>query len=233
MAKVLYGINALIALVAVALSFTLNISGHYVGNADPSKPTIIGNLPEGIDTPLERFFDWITYFTIWSNITVAVVMVVLFLKPDLFQRTDRVGFLWRTLRLDSLIMIIVTGIVFNLLLASQKSGIDAVSNAMVHIICPIATFLVWLVAGPRGLIAIKTIPASLILPIIWLVFALIRGQIIGAYPYPFLDVATKGMASVLQFVVAIVVFAIILGLILFAIDALIRKIMGRSTAKPA
>lgn len=229
MARILFIINAVVAWCALALSFTLNISGYYLDSIDPATPTILGNTAEGIATPLERFFDWITYFTIWSNALVAIVMTVLVFKPGLFTRPDRVGFIWRTLRLDSIIMIGVTGVIFNLLLSTEKSGWDAVSNFMVHILSPIVATLVWFIAGPRGLISVKIIPAMLVVPIAWLVFALVRGGVINAYPYPFLDVATKGMASVLQFVVAIVVVALVWSFILWAIDRLLSRLFVSPT----
>ena len=230
MAKFLYGINALLAWAATALSFTLNISGYYLDHVDPSRPTILGNVPEGIATPLERFFDWITYFTIWSNVIVAITMTALFLRPDLFTRRGASGFRWRVVRLDSLIMITVTGVVFNLLLSSSKTGIDAVSNGLLHVWVPIITMVVWLLAGPRGYIRMSTVWASLVIPVVWLVFALVRGSAVGAYPYPFLDVATKGWASVLSFVFAMVIAAIVLAVVLKAIDALIRRFTGGELA---
>lgn len=224
MSKVLFAINALAAWCALALSFTLNLTGYYVDSIDPSKPTILGNTAAGISTPLERFFDWITYFTIWSNAAVAIVLTVLVFKPALFNRQDRTGGMWRALRLDSVMMIVFTGIIFNLLLSTSKTGIDAVSNAMLHIIVPILTFVVWLLCGPRGLIYGKTVAASLVVPLAWVVFALVRGGIVGAYPYPFLDVATKGLLPVLQFVLVIVVAAVIFAFILMGLDSLIRRL---------
>lgn len=227
-ARLLFGLNALLAWFAVTLSITLNLTGYYIDEADPAEPTIIGNVVSGMDTPLERFFDWSTYFTILSNIVVAVVVTVLVLRPQLFLRRDRVGSLWRTLRLDAVLMIIITGVVYNTLLAgAPKEGWGLLSNFMLHILLPLVTPLIWLVAGPRGLIRQGTIYASLILPLLWAVYALIRGQFIGAYPYPFLDVITNGWPSVLSFIVVIVIVAIILGYVLMGIDRALRRV-GRS-----
>jgi hypothetical protein len=232
-ARLLFGLNALLALAGVALSFTLNITGYYVDDIDPEKPTILGNTLAGVDTPLERFFDWTTYFTILSNIVVLVAMALLFFRPGLFVRNDRVGAFWRTMRLDALLMIIITGVVYNTLLASGgKEGWDLVSNFIIHIANPIVVPLVWLVAGPRGIIRQKTIYAALILPIGWAVYALIRGQFVGAYPYPFLDVATNGWASVITFIVVIAIIAIILGYVLLGIDRVLRRVQ-RSEEKTA
>lgn len=228
-ARLLFGLNALLALFGVAMSFTLNITGYYVDSMDPVKPTILGNTAAGVDTPLERFLDWTTYFTILSNIVVLVVMALLFFRPQLFLRNDRIGGLWRTIRLDSLLMIIITGVVYNALLATGgKEGWDLVSNFVIHVANPILVPLVWLVAGPRGLIRQSTIYAALILPIGWAVYALIRGQFVGAYPYPFLDVSTNGWASVITFIVVIAIIAVILGYVLLGIDRVLRRVQRNS-----
>jgi hypothetical protein len=226
--------NAAAAWFGVLVSFALNISGHYVDQVDPTKPTILGNIAGGIDTPLERFLDWITYFTILSNILVAVVVTLLAVRPGLFIRQDGVGVLWRTLRLDGLLMITITGIVYNLLLATGgKSGWDLVSNTMLHMVTPLVTLIVWIIAGPRGLVTARVIGLSLLLPLLWAAFALIRGGIVGAYPYPFLDVSSNGLASVLTFILAIVIVAVCLAFVLMGIDAALRATMGISTTSQA
>ena len=226
--------NAAAAWFGVLVSFALNISGHYVDQVDPTKPTILGNIAGGIDTPLERFLDWITYFTILSNILVAVVVTLLAVRPGLFSRQDGVGVLWRTLRLDGLLMITITGIVYNLLLATGgKSGWDLVSNTMLHMVTPLVTLIVWIIAGPRGLVTARVIGLSLLLPLLWAAFALIRGGIVGAYPYPFLDVSSNGLASVLTFILAIVIVAVCLAFVLMGIDAALRATMGISTTSQA
>jgi len=224
---IFFWLNLVAAWFAVGVSFTLNLTGYYVDQADPSKPTILGNIASGIDTPWERLFDWITYFTILSNIVVAVVLTALVARPSLFTRRDGVGTLWRTLRLDSVLMIVITGVVYNLLLATGgKTGWDLLSNTMLHVVGPLLTLIVWLIAGPRGLITGRIIGLSLILPLVWAAFALTRGQVIGAYPYSFLDVSANGWASVLSFIAVIIVVAVILALILMAIDSGLRRLSG-------
>ena len=234
-ARLFYGFNALVALVAVGLSFTLAVTGFYVDTMDPSKPTLLGNVPGGNDTVLERLLDWSTYFTILSNVVVLVVTAALTLKPSLFTRQDRVGAVWRALRLDSVLMIIVTGVIYNLLLAGgEKAGWDLLSNSMLHIVMPIVTPIVWLIAGPRGLINVRVIAGSLILPLLWAAYALVRGQVIGAYPYPFLDVPENGLASVLGFIAIIVVIAVVLALVMWGLDTWIGRMTARrGAAAPA
>ena len=83
---------------------------------------------------------------------------------------------------------------------------------------PILTLLVWLLAGPRGLLTARTIAPALVLPLVWAVVALVRGAVVGAYPYPFLDVAKNGLASVLAFIAVILVVAVVLAFGLLALD---------------
>ncbi|HET7902734.1 MAG TPA: Pr6Pr family membrane protein [Candidatus Nanopelagicales bacterium] len=215
----LIAVNALAAWFGVLLSAYLSVSGYYLGKEDPAKVSILGNVPSGHDQWYERLFDWLTYFTIWSNIVVAVVLTVLWLRPGVFARRDGTGFVWRALRLDSVLMIVITGIVYNLVLATGgKTGADLVSDTTLHVVVPVLTLVVWLLAGPRGLLDLRVIAASLVLPIGWAAMALVRGAVVGAYPYPFLDVAKNGFASVLAFVGVILVVAVVLALVLLGLD---------------
>jgi len=61
------------------------------------------------------------------------------------------------------------------------------------------------------------------LPIGWLIFALTRGAIIGAYPYPFLDVIKYGYGAVLINVLAILILGVIIMVILMGVDRLLSR----------
>lgn len=219
--RILYGINGLVAGFGALFSFTLTVLGTYP--SENTNPTALGFADQGL---LGRVFDYFTYFTLWSNILVAIVMLMLFARPD------RDSFWFRVLRLDSVLMIVVTGIIYNVVLAAtaKNQGLEVWTNFFLHVLTPLLTFVVWLIAGPRGWISWRIIAASLILPIIWLVFALVRGAFIGAYPYGFLDVATYGYGTVLTNVAGIVAFAIVLCLILWGIDWVIRRVGQRASA---
>lgn len=219
--RILFLINGLVAAFGVLFSFTLMVLGTYP--SQNTNPTALGFAGQGL---LGRVFDWVTYFTLWSNILVAIVMLMLFARPD------RDSFWFRVFRLDSVLMIVVTGIIYNVVLAAtaKNQGLEVWTNFFLHVLTPLLTFVVWLIAGPRGWISWRVIAASLILPIIWLVFALVRGAFIGAYPYGFLDVATYGYGAVLTNVAGIVVFAVVLCLIFWGIDWVIRRLSQRTSA---
>jgi hypothetical protein len=214
-ARPLYGINAAVAWAGCGLQFILSAWGVY-----PNTNTIASQLGNDTQGAIGRILDYFTYFTILSNILVAVILTMLFLNPL------RDGRVFRVLRLDTVLMITVTGVVYNLVLAgdAKNVGWQVAANALEHQITPIVTVLVWVLVGPRGWINPRTIAWAFALPIGWLIYALIRGAIIGAYPYPFLDVVRYGYATVFVNVVGIIVFALVILLILWGADKAIARL---------
>jgi hypothetical protein len=216
-----FAINAVVAWFGLVVQLVLSATGMY-----PTTQTVLSQLgpgnPLGAAGALPRIIDYLSYFTIWSNIVVALVLTALASNP----KRDTPAF--RVLRLDALLMITITGIVYAVILApnAELRGWEVLANSFIHIITPIVTVLVWLVAGPRGWIRWSTIAKAMILPLVWLAYTLVRGAVIGAYPYPFIDVVRLGYGQVAINVGAIVVFAVVLGAILLGIDALLSRRRG-------
>ncbi|MEY3734829.1 MAG: hypothetical protein RL347_2188, partial [Actinomycetota bacterium] len=110
-ARILFGVNGLVAAFGALFSFTLTVLGTYP--SENTNPTALGFADQGL---LGRVFDYFTYFTLWSNILVAIVMLMLFARPD------RDSFWFRVFRLDSVLMIVVTGIIYNAVLAASAKN---------------------------------------------------------------------------------------------------------------
>jgi hypothetical protein len=145
------------------------------------------------DNP-ERVFNVFAFFTIQSNLLLGGTALILALSPDRPQST-----LFRTLRLNGVLCIAVTGIVYHVALAplDDLSGWAAVANFLLHTASPVAGVLGWLLFGPRGRTDPRIVAWSLVFPLLWLVFTLVRGGFVGFYPYPFVDVAEHGYPRVL------------------------------------
>jgi hypothetical protein len=62
----------------------------------------------------------------------------------------------------------------------------------VHTVVPVMAVVGWLMLGPRRLLSARVVWLSLIFPVLWLAFTLIRGSAIGWYPYPFINVTQLG-----------------------------------------
>ena len=145
------------------------------------------------DNP-ERVFNVFAYFTIQSNLLLGGTALVLALQPG---RSG--GELFKTLRLNGVLCIAVTGIVYHAVLAGldDLSGWAWVSNFLLHTAAPVAGVLGWLLFGPRGETDWRIVGWSIVFPLLWLAFTLIRGEFVGFYPYPFTDVGLHGYARVL------------------------------------
>ena len=78
--------------------------------------------------------------------------------------------------------------------------------------------LAWFITGPRGGIDRGVILRSLVIPVAWVPFILIRGAITHTYPYGFLNVEVLGYAVSLMAIGFTLVFALVCILIFAGFD---------------
>ena len=190
---------ATVIAVSLLIQLVLVFSGGADANSGDTGETI------GIGTRLWRLF---SYFTIQSNLIVLVVAVLLVLDPR------RNGRLFRVVRLDSLLGIVITGLVFAIVLAPkvELSGWALAATIGFHYISPWATLLVWLGLGPRHRIGRRTMPAAFAWPVGWLVYIFVQGAFTDWYPYPFLDADDLGLGTAIRNSLLVVVLGILLAL---------------------
>jgi hypothetical protein len=219
-ARPLFGLNALAAWISLGIQFWLSAAGVYPYT--PTSPSTLGWNQPGAAGAVGRILDYFSYFTILSNIVVAVIMTMLWLRPDTATYVRRV------LRLDALLMITITGLVYAIVLApiSNPQGWQTVANDGLHYVVPTLTVIVWLLAGPRGWLTVDLVPAALVLPVVWIVYTMLRGAVIHAYPYPFLDAVAKGYGTVAVTIAGIFVIGVVLALVLVGIDRLLSRRAG-------
>ncbi|MFG1912499.1 Pr6Pr family membrane protein [Kribbella sp. NPDC048928] len=190
---------------AVLLQLILVLQGHqHLGETEPA---IQAASRPGLGVRVLRFA---SYLTIWSNVLAAVVAATLALRPD------RDGRWWRALRLDAVVILFGGGIVhwFFLRPLLDLHGADRVADKLLHVVVPLVVVVGWIVVGPRGRIGTSDLGRFLVLPVIWLVYTLVRGAIVGWYPYPFVDVDQHGYPYVT--IAALAIGALLVGLALVA-----------------
>lgn len=93
----------------------------------------------------------------------------------------------------------MTGVVHWFLLRPllHLSGSSFVVDKLLHVVVPVLAVFAWIVAGPRGQAARPQVLGSLLWPLLWGAFTLVRGSVTAWWPYPFLDVDTLGWGRVL------------------------------------
>lgn len=170
-----------------------------------------------IATLIERGFfapeNFFSYFTILSNIFAASIFIVsaLMVMGGLKMKVLVM------LRGAATLYMIVTGLVFAVLLAGiEGATLTAVpwDNIVLHYIIPLAVVGDWLIDPPKKRIDFRKALVWLIFPIIYVVYSLVRGAMVGWYPYPFLNPATNGYIGIALTSVAIAVLGLILVFIL-------------------
>jgi hypothetical protein len=168
----------------------------------------------------DRVLNVFTFFTIQSNILLGVTCLIVAIAP----RTRSTVF--RVARLCGLIGITITGVVFHLALRDLQdlTGQAKVADFLLHTVSPILGVSGWLLFGPRRLTSKTVVWLTLAFPIAYGVFTLIRGEAIGWYPYPFMDVGEHGYPR-------IIVNCVIIGAAVVACatgaHALDRRLPGR------
>ena len=210
-----YGIAAGITWFGLALGMVLTVFNVYPPVDVP--PNTFGAHPDGLVGLFGRVVDSLSYFTNLSNAVVAVVLTMLARNPD------RGGAVWHAVRMDSLVMIVITGLIYAIVLApdAQVEGLDIIVNAIKHYIVPVMTVFLWLLVGPRRQLTFASVFTALVIPIAWAAYTLIRGEFIAAYPYGFLNVVAYGLPAVLTNIAGVAALGTILGLLFWAVDRLL------------
>lgn len=218
--KAMYGVTALSAWSGFGLTFFIEVFGLVKPKLyEPPIPTSqfgdFNRYQEGLAGAPLRLMDLFSYFTIWSQLVVGIVALLLFLKPDRDGKWLRIGLI------DAVLMITVTGVVYNLLLGPNypPQGLNQISSPLQHTVTPILMVLTFLVVGPRGWFNKNTVLKALGLPVVYVIYTLIRGVLIDAYPYDFFDVVTYGYSYVITFVMGILFASLIVLGIYWLVDS--------------
>ena len=188
-----HALVAVLATAALLLQLVLVLQGGRV-------------LDEQSVPPLEvRLGRLVSYFTIQSNLLVALAAAHL-------ARSARPG--RPVLRLDALVGITITGLVHFVLLRPllDLEGLDALADAMLHLVVPVAALVGFVAVGPRPRVTRRTAALALAWPLGWLAWTLVVGLVTGWFPYPFLDHREEGWAAVVVTCTAITaLFVLLLG----------------------
>jgi len=215
LARVFYGLTTLSAIAGTTLAFVL----YGFGTSGPPDTTP-GMFDVYGQNMIGRLTDTASYFTTWSNVLVAIVFALLAI------RVSRRGHITHVLLFSALLMILVAGLVDNAILApavAPRHGWELLTTTLEHTITPLLALFAWAIFGPRDWLSRQLILPALLIPIVWVVFTMLRGAIINAYPYGFLNVVKLGYPMALLDVVGVLVVGIAICFLLIGIDRLARR----------
>ena len=142
---------------------------------------------------VQAFYLYIRYFTILTNLGIAVLMSMTAVGP------------WRGVALPparayafALVYAIVVCVTYEALLRSQWSprGLQFLTDMMMHDILPVLTLLFWIGFAPKHGMRWRDPALLLIYPAFYLVATVIGGALGQGYPYFFLDPSRIGYVQV-------------------------------------
>lgn len=177
--KIIAGLFAAITWFALVLQFILML--------DPV-------VPNGLSRSM-RIINFFSYFTILSNILVAVCLTAVLAGP--------VNMVFRFISSISAqsavaVYIFIVGLVYNLVLRQiwSPAGWQLVADNLLHVAVPVLFLVYWFMFIPLKTLEWKQLLPWLIFPAIYLAYSLIRGEVTGWYPYPFVNAAAHGYQKV-------------------------------------
>ncbi|RYZ95160.1 MAG: hypothetical protein EOP47_26375 [Sphingobacteriaceae bacterium] len=178
-----------------------------------------GNLP--LDETLIRYF---SYFTILTNIMVAVAASVILLVPE--SKSGRFTTKQAT-QTAIAVYIVIVGIIYNVLLRPiwNPEGLQRVVDEVLHVIVPVLWLLYWLLL-PKNQLQWKNCWPWLLYPLLYSIAIFIRGAFSGFYPYFFIDAAALGLPKALLNAVFVAVAFLLISLLFIGISKLANKKAG-------
>jgi hypothetical protein len=159
---------------------------------------------------------YLSFFTILTNILVALVFTAAALRPAAAWGQ----FLLRSsVQASTAVYIAIVGMVYQLLLRHlwNPQGAQWVADVLLHSIIPVGYVLYWWLFAPRDELSWKNAIGWLVFPGVYLVYTLARGAVSGLYPYPFVDVTALGYGGVLARSAGLMLVFLGMGLLIVAI----------------
>ena len=185
------------------------------------------------DNILSPRWDFYVHFTNISNyLCIGIVLAELIQTAK--KKVDSYVTTAPFLKFIGVLAILLTFLVFNLLLAGQPDR-DPQANWRIasisfHVVLPIMYVLDWLLFYEHKKVKWYHPIASVVFPLLYVVFVYIRAAILNfnpdapyIYPYFFLNLETQGVLGVIKWVAILFVGFIALGYIFYGIDKIVKS----------
>ncbi|NMX86165.1 Pr6Pr family membrane protein [Pseudomonas sp. WS 5059] len=167
---------------------------------------------------LVNFF---SFFTVLSNTLAAVVLsYALVSRPS----AGRSFFLQPAVSSGVTVSIVVVGLAYSVLLRHLWSpeGWQFIADELLHDVMPLLFLGYWWWCVPKGTLRFGHIGYWVIYPLVYFVYVLLRGHVLGQYQYPFIDVGTLGYPQVFMNAGGILLGFVAVALAIVGLDKLPR-----------
>lgn len=167
-------------------------------------------------TPLGALVIYLGYFTVLTNLLVALCLSVPLLRP-----ASRLGRWLHRPAVASAVAVSITlvGLAYHLLLRHvwDPQGLQKLADVMLHYVVPVLTVLHWWFAVPPARMAWSAPLAWAAWPLAYLGYALLRGLWLQSYPYPFINVTVLGYPRTLLNALGLLIAFLLVGTLFVAV----------------
>lgn len=173
----------------------------------------------------ERAVNFFSYFTILSNILTALMLTAAW--RGMGGVIARPG-----VQTAIVVYMTVTGIVYTLILARiwNPTGWEYVANALLHYVMPVVTVLFWFLFVRKGTLSLRSVAWTMVFPVVYAVYTLVRGPSVNWYPYPFIDASTLTTSALVINIIVVAAAIVVLALAYLGLDQLLGRRRVRRTA---
>ncbi len=170
---------------------------------------------------LGGLINFFSFFTVLTNTLAAVVLSYALIRRDCAARRF---FLAPSVSSGIAVSIVVVGLAYSLLLRHlwQPEGFQFIADELLHDVMPVLFVIYWCWSVPKGSLRLKHIGAWVIYPLIYFAYVLLRGDLLGQYQYPFIDVGTLGYPQVFVNAGGILAGFVLVALAVVGLDKLIK-----------
>ena len=168
----------------------------------------------------------LSYFTVLTNLVVALVTTASALRGDDDSFLTRPGAMTAVA-----VYIFVVGLVYSLFLRSvwDPTGLNKLADVALHDALPALYVVYWLIFVPKKNLTWTQPFYWLIYPMAYFLYALVRGEITGKYPYWFADPTVLGYPRTLANSAVLLIGFLVLGEVAVSVGRLRGPREERST----
>lgn len=163
---------------------------------------------------------FLSYFTIQSNILVALVLTAFVIRPKFDEWTVH-----PFVRSAIATYIVVVGLIYFVVLRSlwAPQGAQWLADVLLHYAMPTAYLAFWLVVVRKAGLRWYDPLLWLIYPALYLAFILLRGHASGFYPYPFIDAGKLTSGEVAWNAAGVMLVFLAVGVLILMLSRLMAR----------
>jgi hypothetical protein len=165
---------------------------------------------------------FISFFTILANLLVALTT-----SFALAGTGTRIGTLFANARVRGgvALYIAVTGAIYFFVLRTlwAPQGLQWLADVTLHYAVPLLYLAWWITCVEHGRLRFSDALRWLLVPLVYLIWTILRGAWLHEYPYPFVDIDALGAASVMINCALVCLLFATLGMVLIGIDRTLAR----------